>query len=104
MTRLVTRVTAAATALACTAVAILVLVAHHAPDAAGSSPDAACAAAPADAGTGDRVLALAGRTYDAFAEVIEAVSDRATAELWRSVFATCDGGGTFDPDGSASPG
>ncbi len=106
MTRLVTRVLGALAALAVALAGLSAVAALHGHDlSVPSSPDGACAASPApDAGTDDRVLDLADRTYDAFAGVIEAVSDRGTADLWRSVFATCEGPGAFDPDGSAPPG
>jgi hypothetical protein len=106
MARLVSRVLGVVATLAFVAVALLAVVALHPPDPSGpsSSSDGVCAAPPPDAGTGDRTVALAGRTYDAFAGVIEAVSDRGTADLWRSVFATCGGAAAFDPDGTPGPG
>jgi hypothetical protein len=105
MARLVSRVLGVVATLAFVAVALLAAGELRAPDGPGpASSEGACAATPTDAGAGERTVALADRTYDAFAGVIEAVSDHGTADLWRSVFATCAGPGAFDPDGTAGPG
>jgi hypothetical protein len=96
--------------LVLTLVVALAAVAAHRADGGDPSLDGACAEVLATAspdGSGGSTdgggLDLADRTYDAFADLIGAVSDGETADLWRSVFATCEGG-TFDPDGTPGPG
>jgi hypothetical protein len=105
MTRRITRILGAAATLVFTLVAALTVVSLLGPDRSGpSAPDLACAqSALPDDGSGDRALALADRTYEAFAAVIQAVSDGATADLWRSVFDACGRPAAFDPDGSGAP-
>jgi len=105
MARLVTRVLGAVATLVFTLVVVLAAVAFHGVDGSGPSPPGGACADPSGAadGSGGRTVALADRTPDVFARVIEAVSDRETADRWRSAFSTCDGPAAFDPDGSSGP-